>query len=313
MEFKGGKMKIHGVTIENTYAEAFSMKVARLIITAPSRRWCRNAANAMTGFATSVIACGCEAGVESELSPAVTPDGRAGVAVLLFAMSSKELAKQLINRVGQCVLTCPGTACFDGFADETQQESKSYPLGRTLRYFGDGFQSAKRVGDTRLWRIPVMDGEFICADMAHIRQGVGGGNILLPAKSAPAALLAAESAVAAMAKLDGVITPFPGGIVRSGSKVGSRYPGLIASTNDAWCPTIQSRTSTALPPGSNSVLEVVVDGVDAASVSKALAAATRAACKKAGQDLTAVSAGNYGGGLGSHHFYLHSLLKKGAR
>ena len=307
-------MKINNVPIEQTYAEAFTMKVARLVITAPNRRWCRIAAASMTGFATSVIACGCEAGVEVELPPAATPDRRPGVAVLIFAMSGKELAKQLVNRVGQCILTCPGTACYDGFADDPEQRNvDACPLGRTLRYFGDGFQAAKRIGSMRVWRIPVMDGEFVCSDQVNIRKGIGGGNILLPARSAADALVAAEAASAKIAKLEGVITPFPGGIVRSGSKVGSRYPGLIASTNDAWSPTIRSRTDSALPAGSNSVLEIVVDGVDQACVEQALLLAMLAACERAGKALTAVSAGNYGGSLGSHHFHLHRILGAGGK
>ena len=300
-------MKINGVAIEDTYAEAFTMQVARLVITAPNRRWCRHAAIAMTGFATSVIACGCEAGIEMELPPSSTPDGRPGISVLVFAMSAKKLAKQMLDRVGQCILTCPGTACYDGFADDSDQP---YPLGRTLRYFGDGLQAAKRIGDMRLWRIPVMDGEFVCSDQIHIRKGVGGGNIILPARSAQGALEAAEAAVAALAKLAGVITPFPGGIVRSGSKVGSRYAGLMASTNDAWCPTVQARVASALPPNSNSVLEIVIDGIDPASVDQAMLLAMQAACATANKSLTAVSAGNYGGSLGSHHFHLRRLRQQ---
>src|SRR6185295_20247908 len=105
-------MRVQGTLIEDTYAEAFTMRAARLIITADSERWALTAARTMTGFATSVIGCDCEAGPEGP-APARTPDGRPGVRVLVFARSSEILQEQLTRRVGQCVMTAATTACFD--------------------------------------------------------------------------------------------------------------------------------------------------------------------------------------------------------
>ena len=232
------------------------MRATRLIITADTPGWAQTAAVSLCGFATSVIACGCEAAIERDLPASETPDGRPGIAVLMFSMSLADLQKQVRDRVGQSVLTTAGSACYSGIDGE-----EAVKIGGALRYFGDGFQIAKKVGDRRFWRIPVMDGEFVCDDRAGVVKAVGGGNILIVATSRAAALEAAERAVAAMRKLRDVILPFPGGIVRSGSKVGSKYKALVASTNDAYCPTLKGQTATALPPEAASVLEIVIDGL----------------------------------------------------
>ena len=300
-------LKIKGVPIADDFAEAFPMHVTRLLVTGPAKRWVLHAARAATGFATSVIACGCEAGIERSLTRRQTPDGRDGVALLLFAISSKELQRQVQNRVGQCILTCPGSACFAGM-----QTGKPIPMGQQLRYFGDGWQSSKKPGDVRYWRIPVMDGEFICAAHTYAQQAIGGGNFLLLAPAEDTALAAAEAAVEAIAAVAGTITPFPGGVVRSGSKVGSRYPGLRASTNHAYCPTLRAQVDSRLPRGTGCVLEVVIDGLDEDCIREAMRVGIRAACHAAPQ-LLGVGAGNYGGKLGPHHFHLHKLFDKGAR
>jgi formylmethanofuran--tetrahydromethanopterin N-formyltransferase len=296
---------LEGVLIEDSFAEAFPMVGTRVLVTADSEAWALTAARSMTGFATSVIACGCEAGIERSLSPEETPDGRPGVSVLLFAMGKKPLQEQLRNRVGQCVLTCTTTACFSGI-----EGGARLPLGKALRYFADGFQIAKKLGDKRYWRVPVMDGEFTVEDTAGMMEGIGGGNFLILATSRPAALAAAEASIAAMRKVRGVIMPFPGGIVRSGSKIGSKYKGLIASTNDAYCPTLKAQSGrTALPPEVEAVLEIVIDGLDRASIEEATRVGIRAACARGRKGgIVAISAGNYGGKLGPHHFHLRKLL-----
>ncbi len=297
-------MIVNGVEIEDTFAEAFGMTATRLVITADSPNWAETAAASLTGFATSVIACGCEAGIERSLSPEETPDGRPGVAVLIFGMSTKDLQKQLRDRVGQCVLTCAGTACFAGIEGGTPLK-----LGGALRYFGDGHQISKKIGRKRYWRLPVMDGEFICEDTVGTVKGVGGGNILILGVSRPAVLAAAESAVAAMRTIPEVILPFPGGIVRSGSKVGSKYKGLVASTNDAYCPTLKGQTRTALADDVAAVLEIVIDGLSADAVRAAMRAGIAAACAHgAAAGVRKISAGTYGGKLGKYHFHLREAM-----
>ncbi len=297
-------MMLDGVAIDDTFAEAFGMTGTRLVITADSAAWARHAAESMTGFATSIIACGVEAGIEGELAPGDTPDGRPGIAVLLFGMSADALGKAVRDRIGQCVLTCPGTACFAGLDGE-----KRVPLGRALRYFGDGRQAAKRIGGKRYWRIPVMEGEFLCEDQAPVQDSVGGGNLLLLGRSRPAVLAATERAVAAMRRVPGAIMPFPGGIARSGSKLGSRYKFLIASTNDAFCPTLKGVVDSALDADIAAVLEIVIDGLSEQAVGDAMAAGMRAACAGAAGELARISAGNYGGKLGAFKFSLRDLLR----
>jgi len=297
-------MQLNGVLIDDEFAEAFGMKATRVIITAQNLTWAYHAANAATGFATSVIACGCEAGVERELTSAETPDGRPGVAILLFAMSGKELAKQLERRIGQCVLTSPTSAAFAGLT-----EGEPLALGKNLRFFGDGFQSSKQINGRRYWRIPVMDGEFLVEESTAVMPAVGGGNFLVLAESQPQALAACEAAITAMKKIPNVIMPFPGGVVRSGSKVGSKYKALIASTNDAFCPTIRGVTRSQLSPEIGSVMEIVIDGLTAEDISKSMRVGIQAMVDLGpSQGVRRISAGNYGGKLGKFHFRLREIM-----
>jgi formylmethanofuran--tetrahydromethanopterin N-formyltransferase len=294
----------NGVAIADTFAEAFDMRAARLIITAASEKWARTAGESMTGFATSVIGCKVEAGIEAVLAPSETPDGRPGVSVLVFAFNAEGLGSRLIDRVGQTVLTCATTACFDGLPDAPER----VVLGGLLRHFGDKLQSSKYLDGRRYWRIPVMEGEFLVQESVGMQKAIGGGNLLILGADQSSALAAAEAAVEAMRKVRGVILPFPGGIVRAGSKVGAkRYKNMIASTNEAYCPTVRGRigVESELPEGVNSVLEIVVDGLDRASIERALRAGLAAACRPG---VVQISAGDYGGKLGKHHFRLHDLL-----
>jgi formylmethanofuran--tetrahydromethanopterin N-formyltransferase len=185
-------------------------------------------------------------------------------------------------------------------------KDKAIKLGGNLRFFGDGWQFSKKLEGRRFWRLPVMDGEFVCEDLVGTTKGVAGGNFLIIAQTQAAALTAAEEAVAAIRRLPGVILPFPGGIVRSGSKVGSQYKKLKASTNDAYCPTLRGAVKSALPEGAGAVYELVIDGVDQASVEQAMREGVRAACRPG---VLRISAGNYGGSLGPVHLHLHRLME----
>ena len=296
----------NGVTIDDSFAEAFAMKATRIVITAHTLQWARHAAVSATGFATSVIACGCEAGIERELGTHETPDGRPGIAVLLFAMSGKELAKQVERRVGQCVLTCPTTAVFAGI-----DSGEALALGKNLRFFGDGWQIAKVIDGKRYWRVPVMDGEFVAQETTGVVKGVGGGNLLLLARDTDTALAAAQGAVAAMKQLRNVIMPFPGGVVRSGSKVGSKYASLGASTNDTFCPSLYGLVAhSELSSETRCVMEIVIDGLTEADVAAAMRVGIAAGVALgAAGGLLRISAGNYGGKLGPFHFHLHQLLE----
>jgi formylmethanofuran--tetrahydromethanopterin N-formyltransferase len=272
-----------------------------LIITAASEFWLDAALSSITGYGTSVIGCDAEAGVERRLSAEKSPDGRPAAAVLLFGFTAETVTQAAQHRVGQCILTCPSSACFNGLPEAAE----TYSLGKYLRYFGDGFEEKGTVGERSVWRIPVMDGEFVIEATAGINKGVAGGNIIIQADSQNSGLAAAQRAAAVVAKAAGVIAPFPGGVCRSGSKVGSKYKGLVASTADAYCPSLRQRVESQLYPGVKCAYEVVIDGVDQASVAGAMQAAIEVA---AGEGVLAIGAGNYGGRLGKHPIRLHELF-----
>jgi formylmethanofuran--tetrahydromethanopterin N-formyltransferase len=294
-------MRLSDAEVADTFAEAFPMWGARIVITAETREWAQEAARSVTGFATSVIGCKCEAGVECELDAGETPDGRPGVSALLFAPDRKGLAKRLVERVGQCVLTCPTTACFNGLDGE-----ETVDVGGQLRFFGDGYQASKVLDGRRYWRVPVMEGEFLVEERFVVAEGVAGGNIIMLGRDRTSALRAAEAAAAAMRTIRQVILPFPGGIARSGSKVGSRYSGLMASTNDPLCPTLRAQVpDTEVPPGVESVFEIVIDGLTLEAVSDAMARGLEAAARSGASHVTA---GNYGGNLGPYHIALKDLI-----
>jgi formylmethanofuran--tetrahydromethanopterin N-formyltransferase len=329
-------MRLGNTLIVDTFAEAFRMRYARLIVTAADEHCLDDALREFTGYGSSVIACDAEVGVERRLTTEETPDGRPGAAVLAFGFSVDALAKAMLTRTGQCLLPCATTAVFNGLALEAEeragrapsrgavdplhgsagaspsQESSpieieaTVPLGRSLRYFGDGYQKSKLIADRRYWRIPVMDGEFLVEESLGVAKGIAGGNIIIQARTQAEALAAARRAVRAIADTPGVITPFPGGMVRSGSKVGSRYKALRASTNDAFCPTLRGRVESQLVEGAHAAYEIVINGVDEACIASAMRACIEAAST---DGVLAISAGNYGGKLGKFHFHLHKIMQ----
>ena len=299
-------VNLNGAWIDDTFAEAFGMRYARLIVTAADDYWLDAAVREFTGYSSSVIACDAEAGIERHLSGDETPDGRAGVSLLVFGFSTEALAKAIPNRTGQCLMTCPSTAVFNGLpSSETR-----IPLGKHIRFFGDGFQKSKQVAGRRYWRVPVMDGEFLIEESIGVEKGVAGGNIILQGIDQTSALAAARRGAEAVHAQPGAIAPFPGGVARSGSKVGSRYKGLVASTADTFCPTLRGRVESRLHPEANCAYEIVIDGISEQAVGDAMAAAMRAA---AGPGIVAISAGNYGGKLGKFHFRLRELLGDDAK
>jgi formylmethanofuran--tetrahydromethanopterin N-formyltransferase len=294
-------MFIQSTEIIDTFAEAFGMWGTRVIITGEKPKWAMAAARAMTGFATSVIGCRCEAGIEAEIPAEETPDGRPGVSVLLFAGSAKGVGNRLVERIGQCVMTCPTTACYNGLDAE-----QSVIVGGKLRYFGDGYQASKVLGNQRLWRIPVMEGEFLIDESFGVQPAVGGGNFLVLGKDLSVTLDAVEAAVDAM-RIPNIILPFPDGVVRSGSKPGSKYKELPASTNEAYCPSLRGTApKTELPEEVGCVLEIVIDGLDEQAVAESMRLGIQAAVR---EGVVQITAGNYGGNLGQFHLHLHELLQ----
>ena len=295
-------LRINDVPLDDTFAEAFGMTALRLVVTAVTAEWASIAATEAAGYASSVIGCDAEIGVERTIPPEETPDGRPGVSLLMFAFSRDALQKSVVNRVGQCILTCPTTACYSGLDGP---KDRAIRVGGNLRFFGDSWQFSKMLDGKRFWRVPVMDGEFVCEDFFGTVKGVAGGNFLILGTSQKTALEAASAAIAAIRTVRGVISPFPGGVVRAGSKIGSRYKKLKASTSDAYCPTLRGMVTSKLEDGVGAVYEMVIDGVDQAAVEQAMRVGITAACRPG---VVRITAGNYGGKLGPFHLHLHQLL-----
>lgn len=303
--------RLNDVEIEDTFAEGFAMWGSRIIITAKNRKWADTAASTLTGYATSVIMCDCEAGVERTVPESETPDGRPGTSVMIFGFSKKTLEEPLLKRLGQCVLTCPTTAVFNGLPEGTADEMLE--VGKSTRFFGDGYQVKMRMGDGwlsrhRFWRIPVMEGEFLIEEKLGAKRAVAGGNFLVMGETEDATLEAAERSIDAIHTVPGVITPFPGGLCRSGSKVGSKYAFLKASTNTPFCPSIKNTfPDSKVPEGVNSIIEVVLNGLDLNSVKRAMAAGIRAATEVGG--VKRITAVNFGGKLGKFQIGLKDCLE----
>ncbi|MEM3581045.1 MAG: formylmethanofuran--tetrahydromethanopterin N-formyltransferase [Candidatus Bathyarchaeia archaeon] len=294
----------HTVKVSDTFAEIFPMWAGRVLITADSEKWALTAAEVATGFATSVIMAPAEAGIEGLVSGEKTPDGRVGALIQIYNRNRFDLKNQMVLRIGQCIMTCPTTAAFDALLEAKRRVK----VGRSLRYFGDGFQRKGIVGGRKVWRIPVMEGEFIVEDAFGVVEAVAGGNFLILAKDKNSGLQAAEEAVKAIKNgASGVIMPFPGGVCRSGSKAGSLKYKLKASTNHPFCPTLKKVVEDSqLPEDVNAVYEIVINGLTVEAVKKAMGEGIKAAINVPG--VLRISAGNYGGKLGPYKAFLREVL-----
>jgi formylmethanofuran--tetrahydromethanopterin N-formyltransferase len=290
--------------ISDTFAEMFSMRVGRVLVTAENQRWALTAARVATGFASSIIMSPAEAGIEGTVVPEITPDGRVGVLVQFYHRTRPELKAQMILRIGQCIMTCPTTAAYDALPTA----KRHLKVGRSIRLFGDGYQRRDTVADRTVWRIPVMEGEFIVEDKFGVAKAIAGGNFLIMAENRESGLKAAEEAIDAIyGKVEGVIMPFPGGICRSGSKAGSQKYKLAASTFHQYCPKLRRLVpDSKVPEGVQCVYEIVINGLTLDAVKKAMGEGIKAAVEVPG--VVMISAGNYGGKLGPYQAHLKEVL-----
>ncbi len=296
--------KGHTVKVSDTFAEMFPMWAGRILITADGEKWALTAAEVATGFATSVIMAPAEAGIEGIVPPNKTPDGRVGVLIQIYHRNRFDLKNQMISRISQCIMTCPTTSAFDALPNAKRRMK----VGRSLRYFGDGFQKKGIVGGRKVWRIPVMEGEFIVEDSFGVAEAVAGGNFFILAKDKTTGLQAAEESVKAIKNnANDVIMPFPGGVCRSGSKAGSLKYKLKASTNHPFCPTLKKVVADSqLPEEVNAVYEIVINGLTLEAVKRAMGEGIKAAINVPG--VLRISAGNYGGKLGPYKAFLREVL-----
>lgn len=295
-------MKINGVEIDDTFAEAFPIKISRVLVTAITERWAVSAAREATGFGTSVIGCPSEAGIECVVPGSETPDGRPGAYIQICNMGYKNLEGSLLYRIGQCILTAPTTAAFNGLPEAEKQ----FDIGKKLSFFGDGYQSQADYLSKKFWKIPIMSGDFMIEESIGAVDGIAGGNFYILGQNQAAALTAAEAAVDAISKLKGTITPFPGGVVASGSKVGSKYKFLKASTNAVFCPSLREDGVCLLPEDVTSSYEIVINGLNREAIEESMRQGIKAACSVPG--VLKITAANFGGKLGPHQFSLHQIL-----
>jgi formylmethanofuran--tetrahydromethanopterin N-formyltransferase len=274
------------------------------LITAASKRWALVAAQETTGFGTSVIGCPSEAGIEKVVAGDVTPDGRPGVYIQICTFGYKAMEEQLLKRLGQCVLTAPTTAMWNGLPNSEKQ----FDMGFKLKFFADGYESETQVGGRKAYKIPMMQGDFIAEHNIGAQEGIAGGNFIILAENQMTALAAAENAVDAISEIEGTITPFPGGIVGSGSKTGAnKYKFLKATTNEKFCPTLKNTVEgSKVPADVNGIYEIVINGLNQKVISESMVAGIKAAVKIPG--VKRISAGNYGGTLGPFKFNLHELF-----
>ena len=299
-------MQLNNVEIEDTFAEAFSIYVSKFLITAATEKFAKIAADETVGFGSSVIMCPAEAGIDCYVPPSETPDGRPGYIVMICHPKKDELEHQLLERIGQCVLTSATTAVFDAMGDEAEEKLK---VGFKLKFFGDGFESKDEIAGRTVYKVPIMSGDFIIEGELGIKKGVAGGNFFIMAENQASALVAAEVAVDAIENIPGTITPFPGGIVASGSKIGSKYKFMAASTNEKFCPTLRGVEGVAceIPEGITGIYEIVIDGVSEEAITNAMKAGISAAVKIPG--VKRIYAGNYDGTLGAYQIWLEKLFK----
>lgn len=298
-------MQLDNVEIVDTFAEAFDIYVSRFLITGATEKFARIAADETVGFGSSVIMCPAEAGIDRYVPPSETPDGRPGYIVMICHPKKDELEHQLLERIGQCVLTSATTAVFDAMGDDAEEKLK---VGFKLKFFGDGFESKDEIAGRTVYRVPIMSGDFIIEGELGIRKGVAGGNFFVMAENQASALVAAEVAVDAIENISGTITPFPGGIVASGSKVGSKYKFMAASTNESFCPTLRGVEGVAceIPEEINGIYEIVIDGLNEETIANAMRAGISAAVKIPG--VKRIYAGNYDGTLGAYQIWLEKLF-----
>ncbi len=303
-------MELNGVEIEDTFCEAFGAFFTRIVVTAKNEKWATIVAQEATGYGTSTIGCDAEAGIDMFIPSKSTPDKRPGVILMFFKNKKDEMSLVLTHRIGECILTSPTTACFDALSDSLDT-SKEFEIktGNNLKFFGDGFQEKlEGVYPFAAWKIPIMGGEFIIQDSFKVGKGIAGGNFLIIGKDQDSTLEAAEKAIEAIKEIENVITPFPGGIVSSGSKVGSKYDFMRASTNQAYCPTLKTKVEDSeLRDGDNCVYEIVLDGATEEAIKKAMKLGIHAAVKVPG--VNRITAGNYGGNLGKYQYKLYDILR----
>ncbi|MDO5851053.1 MAG: formylmethanofuran--tetrahydromethanopterin N-formyltransferase [Methanobacteriaceae archaeon] len=296
---------MNNTIIDNTYAEAFPAKLSEILITAETKELALIAAQTATGYATSFIGCPAEAGIDQFIPENETPDNRPGYSIIICQTTTKKLENQLLERIGQCILTAPTTAVYNLLPESETQTN----TGFKLKFFADGYETKETINNRTMFKIPIMSGDFIIEENIGIIDAIAGGNLFIEANTQKQALKGAQNAINAIKKVPGAITPFPGGIVASGSKIGSqKYSFMNATTNHQFCPTLKDTINDSkLGKDINGIYEIVINAKDMETIKKATKEAILNASKVEGVQI--ISAGNYGGKLGKYHIHLEELFE----
>ena len=296
------EFKINGVPVEDTYCETFTVRIARIVVTSSNRKWAYESAMEAKGLGRSATIPPCEATIEAESKPVETPDGRPGFIIQFLDRKIEPLKEWFIVRIRKGVMPYPKTSVFDALPKELAEEFVDIK-GTIIQTFGDGFEEETEAFGREVLKIPRMDGHFHIEKRFGITKGVAGGMFLILAKSDEGALEAAERAVEGIKSVPFVVGKF----AASGTKVGGRnYREAIATTNDAYCPTLARNEGSRISGDVKCIYEVIVSGLGLEDVRKAMKVGIENAAKI--NEVLKITSTNYGGTLGKGKILLRSLF-----
>ena len=296
------ELKINGVSIQDDYSETFSAQCCRVLITGVNRKWALEAALETKGIGRSATAPPCEATLEREVAPAGSPDGRPGFLIQLMDRKLEHLKQCLALRLRKGCVPIPTSAAFDGLPADLVEDYIDLE-GTVIQRFGDGFEQEANVFDRTVFQIPRMDGWLNIQRKFGVVKAVTGGMFLILATSNETALAAAEKTLEQVAQVPLVVVK----CAASGSKVGAKnYSDMVATTNDAYCPTLAALPASSLWGDVRCVYEIIVSGPREGDVRQGMKVGIEAATACSG--VLAIHTANYGGKLGSGKIALHSLF-----
>lgn len=296
------EFKVNGVPVEDTYCETFTVRIARLLITSVNRKWAYESSMETKGLGRSATIPPFEATIEAEAKPSETPDGRHGFVIQFLDRKFEPLRNWFIVRIRKGVMPYPKTSVFDFLPAEMAEEFVGV-RGTIIQTFGDGFEEETKAFGKEVFRIPRMDGYFHIEKKFGVAKGVAGGMFLILAKSDEGALEAAEQAVEGIKTVPYVVGKF----AASGTKVGGKnYKDAIATTNDAYCPTLAQNEGSKISGDVKCVYEVIVSGLRLGNVNRAMKIGIENATRVDG--VLKITSTNYGGTLGKGKILLRSLF-----
>lgn len=289
--------------IENTFAEAFTGKCVRAIITAEDEEIVKKAAFDATSTPGAVIGR-VEGGVERFLDASQTPDNRPG-AMVQFYFGLDDLEKfevELSYRIRQDILVKPFTSLYNA----TPQPEGYLGMMKQVGHCGDGYEWEENIYGREMIVVPIALPDFKIEKQLGYQSAVMGANFWYMCRTKKGVMEAGNKALEAIREIEGVITPFD--ICSAASKVETNYPWIGPTTNHPYCPSLKPRlkVESLVPDDVNYVPEIVINGLDMDKVEMAMKAGLKAVLEV--DDVLRVSAGNYQGKLGDYQINLRDLF-----